>query len=250
MKRYVLKLILLVLCLNGFTQEKDFNLNFLQEINVSRKKMNISSMNVDSSLVYALNEINKRTYLMEEDEDSIRAILSSFNNHDYQIKLLKIGLEKKKSIDLVELLKNNKDLSQIVSDSCYNMIGYIKVEEASNDYLLVLATQNYIRFEDRLLFEDYFVVEGEATNTSIPVRNRYITLKGKTNIDSIMFFPHNIRSLLPSHKKSECSNVVTNNDGQFSIKVDGTKFKKNGFNYIFFCDKSGKIIATFKINQP
>ncbi|MDX9882838.1 MAG: hypothetical protein RBS73_12300 [Prolixibacteraceae bacterium] len=238
MKKYVLQLTLLFLFINGFTQEKGNNPDFLQEINVSRENINVSSMKLDSSLVCALNEINKRwTKPTGVGEDSIRSVLNTFNNHDYQIKLLKVELEK--GIDLNNLLKNNVDLSNLAMNSNYNQIGYIEVHETDKDYLLILATQNYIQFDDRLFMEIYNLEGGGF--------REFTTLKGSSTSDYVCYYLTNSKESKNHTKVADSKNLVIENNGRFSIKIDMINFRQQKFDCVTFYNKSGEIIANFKL---
>lgn len=228
----------------GFAQGPiESNPNLLEKVNLYRMKENSIPFQENAKLTKALNIITEKKWgeALLNNKDSLRIILNSFKNYDYQVDLLKIKVPTSKSVDVKKLIEENVDFSKIIKDSCYNKFSYILTQEKDNKFLLVLASQGYIDFDDNLLFESRFAEGGGSKD--------FITLSGKSLVDTIFYQLQDQVSLPKSSMLSTAKKLYIKDDGKFSVKIDINELNNNKLNYITFGDKSGKMISIFKLRE-
>lgn len=211
----------------------------IEEINHYRNRINIVSMQKDPSLMNVLEQLTQKKVdeAILTNKDSIRTMLKSFFIYDYQISLL--ILDYRESYDFDMLFKKNSVLLKIILNPDYNKINYHVIEKNGEKYLLIIAIQNYIDFDETFFFEGGFWDDGGLQG--------YITLSGISRSNPLKYLLNDNHLTNYNDSALKLKTVDIKGDGNFSVRIDLTEMKKEKLNHVAFFDNTGKIIANVKI---
>jgi hypothetical protein len=239
MKKYCLFILIMFSWFYSFSKNSMEADTLIQEINSYRNKMNIASMQKDSSLISALEQLAQKKVdeTILTNKDSVRTVLKSFFIYDYQISLL--ALDYRESYDLDMLFEKNAGLKKVIQNPDFNKINYLLIQQDDKNILLLIAVQNYIDFNETLFFEGSFLDDGGLQG--------YITLGGKSRSNPLKFSLNDDQLTVYNDTALRLNTVEVKENGNFSVKLDLTGMKREKLNHVAFFDNTGKIIANVKI---
>ena len=223
----------------SYSQDSSAVDSLFQQVNSYRDKIGITPMQKDSSLMNALEllapKIKEDTFLT--NKDSVRKILSSLAIYDYHIQLSVINYLE--SYDLNTLFDKNPALGKVIQYPDYNRINYRLITMNGEKYLLFIAVQRYINFDDEWFFEGRFLEDGKV--------HGYVVVSGKSKIDQLHYALNNNQINDSNNKNLTLNNIDLKKDNTFSLKVNITEMNRKKLSHVVFLDRTGKIIANAKI---
>lgn len=224
---------------NGYSQDSSAVDSLFQQINSYRDKMDITPMQKDSSLMNALEllapKIKEDTFLT--NKDSIREVLKTLFIKDYQVNLTVLNYNDFHDLDM--LMKKNPDFAKVIHNPYYNKTNYRLITENGEKYLLFIAVQRYINFDDEWFFEGRFLENGNV--------NGYVVVSGKSRIDQLHYALNNNQLNDSNNCNLTLSNIDLKKDNTFSLKVNIEEMNRKKQSHVVFLDSMGKIIANVKI---
>lgn len=235
-----------LLCLLGISSidaQSEFDI-VINQLNNLKKENSEKSFRLDSTLIKSTKIIGGIDLKSKDvEKDTIRSILRSKGNFDYNIEYIEISLPKtQKSDKILAELQNEKSqnemLQNILNDTLYNNIGITQDKGIFKNKLRILATQNYIQFDDE------FKVEFRESPMDY---KQYNIVSGKSNIKSLHF---NTYKYDKNNKVLIMENVAVELDSsnRFEIRVDITQ-NEGILEDIEVIDYNGKILSYLK-NYP
>ncbi|MFW6277107.1 MAG: hypothetical protein ACOC1J_00450 [Prolixibacteraceae bacterium] len=223
----------------SYSQDSSAVDSLFQQLNSYRDKIGITPMQKDSSLMNALELLAPR---MKADnfltnKDSVRKILSSLAIYDYHVQLTVLNY--RESYDSNVLFDKNPDFAKVIHNPYYNKTNYRLITENGEKYLLFIAVQRYINFDDEWFFEGRFLENGNV--------NGYVVVSGKSRIDQLHYALNNNQINDSNNCNLTLSNIDLKKDNTFSLKVNIGEMNKKKQSHVVFLDSMGKIIANVKI---
>jgi hypothetical protein len=214
-----------------------------------RTSHKINSIYEDSSLIKTLNSIIKdRIDLYLTNEDSLRKVLESIHNFDYDIKLFKVEVDPYKKSDFIKCALKNPDFKSVIDDSLFNNFGYCWIKQFGKNYLITLATKNNIKFDE--VFSAGFSSLFDDTPRPVILQPDWLCYGGNTLGKEVLYSKYSDREVKPEELgKLPKEDVKTDENNHFTICLDMTLSENKNINRIIFFNNLNKKIAEIKIGN-
>ncbi|MDP2888017.1 MAG: hypothetical protein Q8P34_03505 [Bacteroidota bacterium] len=250
MSKIVLVFVLAILCMQGYMQEKTKEDILVTQINDFRKEKKIKSLKSDSILFKVVNQINKDGLRHNiENKDSLRKVLSLYHNFDYNLELINVELNNSENINLSELFKKYPMIERIFSDSLYNQIAYVSHMVEGEKVLSILASQNFIRFDEKFSAGLSSNEAGES-GVSTVMKYDWFSIGGESgNKKPIRYSLYNDKKINDNEfTRLKMNQVEIEENGHFKIFIDLRLPENSEINSAMFFDNENRRIAKFKIS--
>jgi len=245
MLRFLLINTILILTFSGYYQNETKS-EILSEINKYRLFQKVKPFKENISLNEALKKIMERNYsVYATNKDSLREVLSTCHNFDYNIQLLKLELDKEE-IDFIRFLKEKSEFEGILLNPLYNNIGYSILKENNRNILILLTTQNFIEF-DPVFYAGFSDTSVGNPETKSALKNDWLSLGGKIpNKEEFQYVLYN-EDINKEISLLEKNQVKIDEDGRFTIFIDFKLNENKNINRVLFYNNENKKIAKIKL---